>query len=295
MEVLASRTRIVLAFAAVYLIWGSTYLAIRYAIETLPPLLMAGGRFMTAGAILYALARRAGAPPPERRHILPALLIGGLMLLVGNGGVVLAERTVPSGLAALVIGSVPMWMEVLDRVRRGAGWPTGPRAIALIIGFAAVALLVGPSALAGGDWLGMGLLVLAALSWTVGSLYSRSAPRPASALMSVSLQMLAGGGLQLLCGTALGEWAQLHPEKVSVASAVALAYLVVFGSLIGFTAYAWLLQVVPPTLAATYAYVNPIVAVLLGWLVAGEPLTPRVLISAAGIVVSVVLLTRTKK
>jgi drug/metabolite transporter (DMT)-like permease len=286
----ASRTRIALAFAAVYVIWGSTYLGIRYAIETLPPLLMAGVRFSLAGLILYGFARATGGPRPERRHWGPALLIGALMLLGGNGFVVLAERTVPSSIAALVIASVPLWMALLEGWKNKTGLPRGGRLAALIIGFVAVALLIGPSSF-GGSALDLALLCLAAPSWAVGSLYSRTAPRPASAFVSTGMQMMCGGALQLLVGTALGEWSGFHPANVSLLSLLSLGYLVIFGSLVAFTSYVWLLQVVSPTMAATYAYVNPVVAVFLGWMFAGEALTSRTLVAAAGIVAAVVLIT----
>jgi drug/metabolite transporter (DMT)-like permease len=284
------RMRIALAFAAVYVIWGSTYLGIRYAIQTLPPLLMAGARFVLAGAILYGYARATGTRPPERRHWGPAALIGALMLLVGNGGVVLAQQTVPSSLAALVVASVPLWMAVLEGVSDRSGLPRGLRLIALVVGFVAVAILIGPDSV-NGDALGYGLLLVAAPAWAIGSLYGRRAPRPPSMLLATGMQMLCGGGAQLLVGSLLGEWADFDPARVSLVSLGAFAYLVFFGSLIGFTAYSWLLQVVSPTLAATYAYVNPVVAVLLGWLVAGEQLGARTLLAAAGIIASVVLVT----
>jgi drug/metabolite transporter (DMT)-like permease len=287
---MASRTRILFAFAAVYVIWGSTYLAIRLAIATLPPMLMAGGRLFSAGAILYAAARARGAPAPERGHWLPAVVTGALMLLVGNGGVVLAERTVPSSLAALVIAAVPLWMALLESLREGV-WPAPGRALALVVGFVAVGVLVGPGALHGGDAVSMGLLLLSAPAWAVGSLYWRRAPRPASGLIGAALQMLCGGGLMLVVGTALGEWSDLHVEQLSASSVAAFLYLVVFGSIVAFTAYSWLLNVVSPTLVSTYAYVNPVVAVLLGWALAGEPIGARTLAAAAAIVGSVVLIT----
>jgi len=284
-----SRARIAVAFAAVYVIWGSTYLAIRYAIATIPPFLMAGLRFVTAGAVLYAFARRRGAARPEARHILPAFVIGGLMLLMGNGGVVLAERTVPSGLAALVVATVPLFMTAIESALARV-WPSPIRLVALVVGFLAVGLLVDPSALGGGDAGGVVLLVVASASWALGSLYSRRAPRPPG-LMATALQMIGGGILQLVAGTVTGEWGAFHVSAFSPASVVALAYLIVFGSLLGFTAYAWLLQNVSATSASTYAFVNPVVAVFLGWLFAGEPLGARTAIAAAAIVGSVILIT----
>lgn len=286
---MASRTRIAFAFAAVYLIWGSTYLAIRYAIATLPPLLMAGARFTLAGGILYVIARARGAAPPERRHWTAALVTGGLLLVIGNGGVVIAERTVPSGLAALIVATVPLWMTLFESVR-ARRWPPVTRLVALFVGFAAVGLLADPAAL-GGQWFGIGLLVSSPAAWALGSLYSRTAPRPGSALLATGLQMLAGGGLLLLLGTGLGEWRLLEPNQISSTSLLAFGYLVTLGSLVGFTAYSWLLTVVSPTLAATYAYVNPVVAVLLGGLFAHEPIGPRTIVAAMAIIGSVVLIT----
>jgi drug/metabolite transporter (DMT)-like permease len=285
------RTQIAIAFAAVYVIWGSTYLAILYAIQTLPPMLMAGTRHAIAGALLYAFARRRGAPRPPRHLWRPAAVIGGLMLLMGNGGVVLAERTVPSGLAALIVASVPLWVALLSSLGADGRLPRGRRALALIAGFAGVALLVSGRGLRGGSVSGMTLVLVASVAWAAGSLYSRTSPRPRSAFLATAMQMLAGGGLLLVAGTLEGEWRQLDLAHVSWLSAAALGYLVVFGSLIGYTAYAWLLQTVPPTVAATYAYVNPVVAMLLGWLFAGEALGARTLVAAAIIVGSVVLVT----
>jgi len=284
-----TRSRIALAFAAVYVIWGSTYLAIRYAVATMPALLMAGFRHLIAGALLYAYARRRGAARPEMRHILPGFVIGGLMLLMGNGGVVIAERTVPSGLAALVVATVPLFMTAIESALARV-WPPPIRLVALAMGFLAVGFLVDPSSLGGGDTRGIAILVMAAAAWAVGSIYSRRAPRPPG-LMATALQMLSGGVLLLVCGSATGEWGGLDPSAFSAASVAGFVYLIFFGSLLGFTAYAWLLQNVTATAASTYAFVNPVVAVLLGWLFAGEPLGPRTLLSAAAIVASVVLIT----
>ena len=285
-----SRAALVLAFAAVYVIWGSTYLGIRYAITTIPPLLMAGSRFIVAGTILYVFARRRGAPTPGREHVKAGFVIGALMLLVGNGGVVMAEREIPSGLAALVIATVPLFMTAIESLLARA-WPPPLRLVALAVGFVAVGVLVDPSTLGGGDAGGIVILLVASLSWAIGSFYSKRAPRPASGAMAVSLQMLGGGFLQIVAGTVFGEWRDVHPGAISGVSMLALAYLVLFGSLIGYTAYAWLIQVVQPSLASTYAYVNPMVAVFLGWLVAGEPISARTLVAAAMIVGSVVLIT----
>jgi drug/metabolite transporter (DMT)-like permease len=285
------RSHIVLAFAAVYVLWGSTYLAIVYAIETLPPMLMASARFLLAGSIIYVYARLRGAAPPERHHWKPALIIGGLMLLVGNGGVVLAERTVPSGLAALLIASEPLWVALFAWLGARGAAPRGRRLVALLTGFAGVALLVSGRGIVGGDLGGMVLVLVAAAAWAGGSLYSIHAPRPASGLIATSMQMFCGSALQLVAGTLMGDWSKLDPAGISLISVAAFLYLVIAGSLVAYTAYVWLLRVVSPTSAATYAYVNPVVALILGWLVAGEPMTTRTIVAAGIILASVIIIT----
>lgn len=294
MNEMPSRIKLVAAFAAVYLIWGSTYLAIRYALETLPPFLMAGTRFMVAGALLYAWARLREAPRPARKDWGAAAVIGGLLLLGGNGLVVWAEQRVPSGLAALLVATEPLWIVLLNWARPGGQRPSGKVALGLLIGFAGMVLLVGPEELAGGgrrvDTLGGTAVIMAALSWATGSIYSLRANLPKSALLAAAMQMIAGGMLLLVVGSVTGEWAKLDIRVVSLLSAGALTYLIVFGSLVAYSSYGWLLRVTTPARAATYAYVNPIVAVLLGWAVAREPLSARMLIAAAVIVASVVLI-----
>ncbi len=293
-----SRLKLVLAFAAIYLIWGSTYLAIKYAIETLPPFLMAGSRFITAGAALYLWARWRGVPRPAPINWRAAAIIGGLLLLGGNGGVVLAERQVPSGLTALLIGTEPMIIVLLNWVRPGGSRPDGRVTLGLALGFIGMVILVGPVGLSGSGVvapLGAGLLIVATLSWAAGSLYAAKAKLGATPVMSAGMQMLAGGVLLLIAGLVTGEAGQFAPHAVSLNSAVALGYLIIFGSLIAFTSYSWLLRVTPPSIASTYAYVNPVVAVLLGWAVAGEPLTLRTLLAAAVIVGAVALITSYKK
>ncbi len=289
----ASRARVLLAFAAVYLVWGSTYLAIRVAIETIPPLLMAGLRFLVAGALLYALSRLSGATRPTRRNWRGAAIVGVLLLLGGNGGVVLAERTVPSGVAALLVATVPVWMVMLDWLWRGAARP-GPRVfVGLVLGLAGIGLLVGPGAFGGGavDATGAAILLVGSLSWAVGSVYSRQAELPRHAMLSTGMEMLCGGAALVLAGALRGELAGLHPAAISTVSLLGLLYLIGFGSLIGFTAYIWLLAHVPAPRVATYAYVNPVVAVVLGWAILGEALTPRMFAAAAVIVGAVVLIT----
>ncbi|MFP5260500.1 MAG: EamA family transporter [Blastocatellia bacterium] len=289
-----SRLKLVLAFAAVYIIWGSTYLAIRYAIETLPPLLMSGSRFIVAGTALYVWARLRGAPRSGPINWRAAAVIGGLLLLGGNGAVVLAERSVPSGLAALLIATEPLIIVLLDWARPGGARPSGRVALGLVLGLVGMAVLIGPLGITGDSpvsFTGAALLVAATLSWAAGSLYAARTKVAASPLMAAALQMLAGGTLLLLAGLAAGEAVRFDPAQVSLRSVGAIAYLIVFGSLVGFTCYSWLLRVTPPSLASTYAYVNPVVAVLLGWAVAGEPITLRTTLAATIIIAGVVIIT----
>ena len=289
-----SRLKLALAFAAVYIIWGSTYLGIRYAIETLPPLLMAGTRFIIAGGVLYTWARLKGATRPARINWRAALVIGGLLLLGGNGAVVLAERSVPSGLAALLIATEPLIIVLLDWARPGGARPSGRVSLGLILGLVGMFILIGPVGITGGSevsLVGAALLVAATLSWAAGSLYAARTKLAASPLMAAAMQMLAGGALLLLAGLAAGEASRFDVSQVSLRSIGAFVYLIIFGSLVGFTSYSWLLRVTPPSLASTYAYVNPVVAVLLGWAIAGESLSLRMLLAATVIIAAVVMIT----
>jgi drug/metabolite transporter (DMT)-like permease len=288
-----SRARLIAAFAAVYVIWGSTYLAIAIAIRTMPPFLMAGVRFVLAGALLYGWMRVWGAPRPSLANWRAAGVVGGLLLLGGNGAVVWAEQRVPSGIAALLVATLPVWMVVIDWLRPRGARP-GPMVIAgLVLGLAGVGVLVGPSSLAGGapvDALGASVLMFGSICWASGSLYSRHAELPSSSSLGMAMQMLLGGALLLLTGTIFGEWQGIDFAAISGASFGALAYLIIFGSLIGFTAYMWLLRVAPPARVATYAYVNPVIAVLLGWMVLAEPITSRTMLAAAIIIGAVALI-----
>ena len=278
------------AFAALYVIWGSTYLGIRFAIETMPPFTMAGVRFVAAGAILYAWSRARGAVPATRPQWRTAVVVGACLLLGGNGGVTWAEQYVPSGVAALIVASTPMWMVLLDAVRLRA-WPRPAVIAGLGIGLVGIWLLVGPSDLGSDPVDPVGALAVgaAAFFWAVGSIYQRGAPKAEATLLNVGMQMLAGGALLLLAGVVLGE--RLVLADVSAKSAGALAYLVFFGAIVGYSAYVWLLKVSTPAKASTYAYVNPIVAVLLGWALADEPLGPRVLSASVAVVAAVALIT----
>jgi drug/metabolite transporter (DMT)-like permease len=290
----ASRGELLLAFAAVYVLWGSTYLAIRIGVETIPPFLLAGVRHLTAGLVLFGWLRLRGTPWPERRHWRAAAIIGGLMLLGGNGLVTWAEQRVPSGLAALIVASVPIWMTLLDGIQQRER-PHGVVILGLALGLGGLAFLVAPGKFAGGthvDPLGALALLSAALFWAVGSLYSRRAKLPASTLLATAMEMIAGGAILLCASALLREWRGFSLAAVSSSSLLALGYLIVAGSLLGFTAYVFLLGATTPARVSTYAYVNPVVAVLLGWAILGEAVTPRTLIAAAIIVASVALIIR---
>lgn len=289
---------LVLAFGIVYLIWGSTYLAIRYAIETLPGLTMAGARFLLAGGLLYAWARWRGATSPTLEQWRNAAIIGGLLLLGGNGLVVWAEHYVHSGWAALLVGTEPLWVVILLLLAPGSKRPDARTILAIGIGFAGVVVLTVPGGSSDGTPLYLPAVLalpMAALSWAAGSLYARKANLPRSAPLATATQMLAGGVLLLLTGAGVGEWRDIDPSTFSNASMIAFAYLVVFGSLIAFSAYAWLVRNVDPTLAATYAYVNPVVAVALGWWLADEPVGLRTVFAAILIVSAVILLSVRKQ
>lgn len=288
-----SRARVVTAFAAVYILWGSTYLAIRFAIETLPPFLMAGVRFLIAGAMLYAWARtRPGAARPTLGNWRGTAIVGALLLVGGNGGVVWAEQRVPSGIAALLVAVVPLWIVLLEWMRRGGKRPSAGVLAGVLVGLGGLGLLVNPGSGSGSvDPVGIGVLALASLSWAVGSLYSRHADLPRSPLIGTGMEMLWGGVLLLAIGVLSGEARHVSVGSISTSSLLALGYLITFGSLIGYTAYTWLLQVATPSLVSTYAYVNPVVAVFLGWALASEPVTARTLVAAAVILAGVALIS----
>ena len=290
----ASRSQLIAAFAAVYILWGSTYLAIRFAIETLPPWLMASARFIVAGGILYAIARARGAVRPTRINWAAALLIGGLLLLGGNGAVVWAETRVPSGLTALLVATVPIWMVLLDWLQPAGNRPTRGVIAGLVLGFIGLGVLIGPGEILGRgqvDLLGAAALTFGSITWAAGSVYSRRVSLPSSPLLATGMEMLGGGVLLGVLSLVTGEAATFAPAAVTLHSVLALLYLIVFGSLIGFTAYIWLLGHASAARVSTYAFVNPVVAVILGWAMANEELTPRMLLAAAVIVAAVALIT----
>ncbi len=288
------------AFAAVYIFWGSTYLAIKYAIETLPPFLMAGSRFIFAGSLLYLWARFSkDYEKPSLKHWRTSFIVGTLLLLGGNGGVVLAQHYIPSSLAALLVATEPFWIVLLSWLWLGGIRPNWKVALGLLIGFVGVYLLIGgqesDAGSGTGQIFGALLVIAAAFSWATGSMYGLRATTPKSSALTAGMQMLGGGLVLTLVGTIKGEWMSFNIADVSANSWFALAYLIIFGSLIGFTAYSWLLKNAQPAMVATYAYVNPVIAVFLGWLIAGESFTTQMLVGAGIIIGSVALITSQDK
>jgi drug/metabolite transporter (DMT)-like permease len=285
---------VVLGLLVIYVVWGSTYLAIRFGLESIPPFLMSGVRYAAAGAILLAAAKARGAPSIAARDLVPAFTGGALLLLCGNGGVVWAEQRVSSGLAALLVAIEPLFIVFLQALLLERHPPDRRAFAGVALGISGVAVLLGPERVAGQrpDLLGTAAVLFAAFAWALGSVLSRKFRPPESPLQAAALQMLAGGGLLLALSATAGEWTRFSPSAVTFRSAMALAYLLVFGSLVGFTVYVWLLRAASPALVSTYAFVNPGVAMFLGWLLAGEPVAPRTLLAAVLIVGAVVLITR---
>jgi drug/metabolite transporter (DMT)-like permease len=292
-----SRTEILAAYAAIYLIWGSTYLGIRFTIETIPPFLMGGVRFMIAGAFLYLLMRARGEASPSRVQWRSAAIIGALLILGGNGAVVWAEQFVPSGITALLVAVLPVWVVLIEWLGPARMRPAPGVVAGLVIGLIGIIVLIGPDALTpagspmSGILKGAVVLMLGSLTWALGTIYSRHAPLPKSAFVATGMEMFCGGALLFLLSMATGEPMRFDLAQVSARSMIGFAYLTLIGSLVGFTAYIWLLDHQPASRISTYAYVNPVVAVFLGWALAGEPLSLRTLIAAAIIVGAVALIT----
>jgi drug/metabolite transporter (DMT)-like permease len=289
---------LVLAGFAILYTWGTTFLFIRYAVETIPPFLVAGTRVLAAGVILYAVTqlRGRGATRPTRAHWGTAFFIGTLMFVGGEGSVNFALRLLPSGLGAVLWATVPMWMVVMDWALFGGRRPSLAIAAGLVLGLAGIVALVGPGQLTPAgearlNPLGVAVILLGAVSFSFGSLYSRQAAAPDSPLVASAIWMIAGGVMLWLLAVVTGQAAQLDVAAIAPRSVVALIYLIVYGSVLGFTAYFWLLRVTSAARVASYAYVQPVVAVFLGWMVGGEVLNTRVLVASAVIVASIVLIT----
>lgn len=291
----STRTLLIAAFATVYIVWGSTYLAIRVAVETLPPFLLGAIRFLVAGGAMFVWLRLKGAAMPGKQQWFHAAIAGVLMLLGGNGLVVWAEQTVPSTLAALLVALTPAWFALLEWVRPAGKRPAIRTAVGIGVGFSGVVLLVAGSNSSGVNAMqnpfGLAALVLAGFCWAAGSLWSRYNAKPESPWMNAALQMICGGAALLTLSLFKGEPAQFHYEHVLRQSWLALLYLILFGSWIAFSAYVWLLKASTPARVATYAYVNPVIAVLLGRLILSEPFGLRALWSAAIILAGVVITT----
>jgi drug/metabolite transporter (DMT)-like permease len=288
----ASRGKVWAALVAVWIIWGTTYLAIRVVDQTMPALLSASARFLLAGALLYFWAIRRGdreGDRPTARQWRTAAIIGTLLVFGGNGLVSLAETSVASGIAALLVAMVPLWLALFDRLIFGKSLKP-VAVVGLVTGFLGAALLAFDSIEGHTSPAGVALVIAATLSWTAGSLYARGAELPKRAAVGTGMEMLCGGLVQLLVGAAIGEFAGLHVSQFSLASLEALAYLVVFGSIVAFSCYVWLIRNAPTSLVATYAFVNPVVAVFLGAIILNEPLTTRTIVAGGIIVVAVALI-----
>jgi drug/metabolite transporter (DMT)-like permease len=290
----ASRLQVIAGFAVIYLVWGSTYLAIAYAVRSLPPVLTTAARFAVAGAVLCAWAWWRGAPRPVWVEWRAATIAGAVLVVGGTATVCWAEQWVPSGLTSLLVATVPLWFVLLEWMAPGGQRPHGLVAAGVALGLIGLGVLTNPfngPASGAHVFAPAAVLMLAAILWAVGSLYSRRAPLPASGTMGTGMQMMIGGLLCFPVGLALGENPRIDVTRVPAAAWIAVAYLTVVGSLTAFTTYLWLLRVSTPSRVATHAYVNPVVAVALGWAVAGEPLTARILVAAGLIIGAVVLIT----
>lgn len=292
------KTKVWLALLALYIVWGSTYLAIRFSVETIPPFLHASLRFLISGLILYSWRRLAGDLPPTTGNWKATAIVGTALLLGGNGLVALAEKTVPSGIAALMISTSPFWLVLFESMRTGGTKPNWQTILGLIIGFSGVFILIGPAEITGADTsidrVGAILLLLAPIFWSMGSIYARGADMPRSTLLGTGMEMLTGAVALFIVSVVTGELNGFSFAQVSTRSWLGLLYLITFGSLVGFVSYGWLLHNAPVSLTSTYAYVNPVVAVFLGYFLAGETLNGRILIATVIIIGSVILINRAR-
>ena len=289
------KTKIWIALVALYIVWGSTYLAIRYSVETIPPFFHAGIRFLVSGLILVIWRRMAGDPAPTKRQWISTAIVGFALLLGGNGLVAWAEQRVPSGIAALMVSMSPMWLVLFEALRPGGVKPSWRGIVGLLIGFGGVFLLIGPENFNGSsatqyDTLGTIALLIAALLWSVGSIYSKTADMPKSTLLGTGMEMLAGAVALFIVSVGSGELHGFSLAAVSTRSWLGLTYLIFVGSLVGFVSYGWLLHNAPISLMSTYAYVNPVVAVFLGSWLANETITPRIILAAGIIIGSVIFI-----
>ena len=285
---------IILAFAAIYTIWGTTYLGIRVAVETIPPFFMAGARFLFSGMLIFIILRVRGVPMPKRFHWRSAVIIGALLLVGGNGLVTWSEQQVPSSTAALVVATVPLWIALFDWLIFKGTRPGKRVTSGLVLGLFGIGLLIGPGQILGTasfNLTALLILLLAPILWSLGSLYSRQANLPENTFMATAIEMLAGGMLLLLAGLVTGEASSLNIAEFSTRSLLAMVYLTIFGSIIAFTAYIWLLKHVAATKVATYTYVNPVFAVILGWLLLSEAITSTTIAAAIIIILAVILIT----
>jgi drug/metabolite transporter (DMT)-like permease len=293
------KTKIWVALLALYVVWGSTYLAIRFTVETVPPFLSASLRFLISGAILFIWRRAAGDATPTRGNWKATAIVGTLLLLGGNGLVSLAEKTVPSGIAALVIATSPFWLTLFEAFRAGGNKPNWLSILGLVVGFSGVFLLIGPAEITGSEQkietFGAIILLIAPFLWSLGSIYARGADMPKSTLLSTGMQMLTGSVSLFVASAATGELNGFSFGEVTTRSWLGLIYLITFGSLVGFVAYGWLLHNAPVSLTSTYAYVNPVVAVFLGWLLASEELNARIALASAIIIGSVVIINSARQ
>jgi drug/metabolite transporter (DMT)-like permease len=297
---MSHQTKLWIALIALYIVWGSTYLGIRIAVETIPPFLHASIRFLISGLILVTWRRMAGDAMPTARQWRSTGIVGLFLLVGGNGLVSFAERTVPSGIAALIVGTSPLWLTIFESMRPGGVKPGWLTIVGLFVGFGGIALLVGPAEFSRDagtalDLTGSLILLCAPFLWSLGSIYAKTADMPSSSLMSTGAQMLIGSLGLVIVSLLTGELHGFTLAQVSMRSLIGLLYLISFGSLIGFVAYGWLLHNAPISLVSTYAYVNPIVAVLLGALFVNEAITPRVIVAAAIIIGSVFLINWAKQ
>ena len=290
--------KVLLAFATIYFVWGSTFLAIRVGVREVPPFLLAGLRFLIAGLVLYGWMRMRGTPSPTGREWTAASILAVLIFVLDYGLLFWAERTVPSGIAAVMLATIPVFMAIGEIVFLRTQHMTWRLALALLMGLGGVGVLVGRGAGMGSaavSPLGAGALMIAALSWSVAASLSRKMPLPAEKAMSSGAQMLAGGVLLILAAALLGEFRGFHWQAVSAKAWLALAYLTVAGSIAGFTAYVWLIHHESPTKVGTYAYVNPVVAVVVGYFFGGEALGARTIAGTLLVLVSVVVITTMPK